>query len=133
VFRAYEPSADDKQAKEADSADAAASFERERERERVVITGIAQISAAGTKPSSLWDAIRSADTDAAQILWTEMLDADQNRTYVSKLTDYNSTDYISRKDARRMDTLGKLTVSVAMDALKDSELELTDYNSNQVG
>jgi len=131
VFRAYEPSADYKQAKEADSADAAASFERERE--RVVITGIAQISAAGTKPSSLWDAIRSAETDAAQILWTEMLDADQNRTYVSRLTDYNSTDYISRKDARRMDTLGKLTVSVAMDALKDSELELTDYNSNQVG
>src|SRR5690606_13484289 len=40
---------------------------------------------------------------------------------------------ISRKDARRMDTLGKLTVSVAMDALKDSELELTDYNTDRVG
>ena len=130
VFRAYEPSASSKQEVEADSTDTTAAS---LQRERVVITGIAQISATGTKISSLWDAIAVSNSNAANSLWTEALDANHNRTVVSKLTDYDSTQYISRKESRRMDTLGKLTVSVAMDALKDSELEVTEHNCNQVG
>ncbi|HIW32337.1 MAG TPA: beta-ketoacyl-[acyl-carrier-protein] synthase family protein [Candidatus Paenibacillus intestinavium] len=97
--------------------------------ERIVITGIAQIGAAGTDIEAFWKAVTASEAS----LFSEVGDADDMNTEVGAIQRYDSTAYIARKEARRMDTLGKLTVSVAMEALKDGQLALTSENASRVG
>ncbi|MCR8657737.1 beta-ketoacyl-[acyl-carrier-protein] synthase family protein [Paenibacillus endoradicis] len=118
VFRKYDPY----------SVALSTNLEKQSE-ERIVITGMAQIGAVGTDIDAFWNAV-SASEDSP---FSMFRDAEGMNTEVSAIQHYDSTSYIARKEARRMDKLSKLAVSVAMEALKNGQLEITSKNASHVG
>jgi 3-oxoacyl-[acyl-carrier-protein] synthase II len=53
--------------------------------------------------------------------------------FAGLLNDFNVEDYLSRKDARKMDDFVQYGVACGMQALKDSGLEITEKNAHRIG
>ncbi|WP_198663807.1 beta-ketoacyl synthase N-terminal-like domain-containing protein [Jiangella endophytica] len=91
-------------------------------RDRVVVTGIGALSAAGVGTGSLWDAF-AAGRD---------LGADENGIRVAR-ADVDVTARLTPKQRRRMDRIGMFAVISSRLALENGALELDDDNAAAVG
>lgn len=93
-----------------------------QKRDRVLITGLAALTPAGTDLSSLWEAFRSGRQctvaeDGRQVGRVEL----------------NAGDFLSPKERKRVDRLGLFSVIASRLALQDAGIELTDENRTRVG
>jgi 3-oxoacyl-[acyl-carrier-protein] synthase II len=90
--------------------------------DRVVVTGIATITTAGSDPDKLWEAF-STQRDAAPV---------EDGARIGRV-EFDPSAYIDKRDRRRMDRLGIFAVSATRMALSDAGIELTDDNRERVG
>ena len=87
-------------------------------RRRVVITGLGMVSPLGNDVDSSWQALLAGRSGAAEIQAFDH--TDYNVHFACELKDFDPTNWIDRKTARRMDRFAQIILAAAVQAREDS-------------
>ncbi len=98
---------------------------------RVVITGMGVVSPIGLNLSENWQALMAGTSGIGQI--TQFDASGFPSTIAGEVRGFDITQYISEKEARRMDRFIHLGMAAGIQAIKDSGLEVTEANAEQIG
>ncbi|HET7760250.1 MAG TPA: beta-ketoacyl-ACP synthase II [Gaiellaceae bacterium] len=99
-------------------------------RRRVVITGLGAVTPLGTDVESTWEALVAGRSGAGEI--TQFDSTDYAVHFACEATGFDPTEYIERKQARRMDRFAHLIVAAARQAEADSGISI-DSEPDRVG
>src|SRR6476469_7988496 len=99
-------------------------------RRRVVITGLGAVTPLGRDVETTWDGLVSGRSGAGAI--TQFDSSDYAVHFACEVKDFDPTEYIDRKQARRMDRFAHLIVAAARQAEADSGLAI-ESESDRVG
>ena len=91
-------------------------------RKRVVITGMGLVSPLGNDVATSWSNLVSGESGAAEI--TSFDHSDYNVHFACELKDFDPTQWIERKAARRMDRFAQMILAAARQAEADSGVEI---------
>lgn len=98
---------------------------------RVVVTGMGMLSPVGNSVESSWKALLAGTSGISNI---EHFDASAFATrFAGLVKDFNCEDYMSKKDARKMDLFIQYGIAAGVQALKDSGIEVTEENAPRIG
>jgi 3-oxoacyl-[acyl-carrier-protein] synthase II len=98
---------------------------------RVVVTGLGALTPIGNTVADYWDGLMKGASGAAPITY---FDATNFKTrFACELKNFTVTDFIHRKDARRMDRFTQYAMVVADEALADSGLDLDKEDRKRIG
>ncbi|SIN80591.1 beta-ketoacyl-ACP synthase II [Salinivibrio sp. ES.052] len=98
---------------------------------RVVVTGMGMLSPVGNSVESSWKALLAGQSGISAI---EHFDASHFATqFAGMVKDFNCEDYMSRKDARKMDLFIQYGVAASIQAIKDSGLQVDEHNAHRIG
>ena len=98
---------------------------------RVVITGVGLVTALGNNTADTWKNILAGKSGAATI---DIFDVSGFATqFGAGVKDFDVTDYMPRKDAKKMDTFIHYGMVAGMEAIEDSGLTVTDDNAERIG
>jgi len=98
---------------------------------RVVITGLGIVSPVGTGIAQAWQNIVDGKPGITRI--TRFDPARFACQVAGEVKDFDVTQYLPAKDARRMDTFIHYGLVAGMEAFKDSGLEVTEQNAERIG
>ena len=91
-------------------------------RRRVVITGLGLLTSLGNNVEDSWSALRAGESGAGEITF---FDHEQYPVHFAcELKDFDPTNWIDRKAARRMDRFAQMVLSAARQAHEDSGLDI---------
>jgi len=99
-------------------------------RRRVVITGLGAVTPLGVDVESTWDGLIAGRSGAGEI--TQFDSSDYAVHFACEVKDFDPTQYIDRKQARRMDRFAHLIVAAARQAEADSGISI-ESESDRVG
>jgi 3-oxoacyl-[acyl-carrier-protein] synthase II len=99
-------------------------------RRRVVITGLGAVTPLGVDVESTWDGLVAGRSGAGEI--TQFDSSDYAVHFACEVKDFDPTQYIDRKQARRMDRFAHLIVAAARQAESDSGISI-ESESDRVG
>src|SRR3982751_1233747 len=91
-------------------------------RRRVVITGLGAVSPLGNDVETTWQRLLAGESGAGPI--TQFDHTDYKVHFACEVKDLDPTDWIDRKDARRMDRFAHLVLAAAWMAQEDSGLDI---------
>jgi 3-oxoacyl-[acyl-carrier-protein] synthase II len=91
-------------------------------RRRVVITGLGAVTPLGVDVESTWQALVDGRSGAGEI--TQFDSSDYAVHFACEVKGFDPTEYIDRKQARRMDRFAHLIVAAARQAEADARLEI---------
>ncbi|WP_104036859.1 beta-ketoacyl-ACP synthase II [Vibrio jasicida] len=98
---------------------------------RVVVTGMGMLSPVGNTVESSWKALLEGQSGIVNI---EHFDATNFSTrFAGLVKDFDCTEYMSKKDARKMDLFIQYGIAAGIQALDDSGLQITEENAARVG
>ncbi len=98
---------------------------------RVVVTGMGLLSPVGNSVSEAWPNLLAGQSGIENI---EHFDTEQFSTrFAGLVKDFDVSEYISKKDARKMDDFIQYGIAAGIQALKDSGLEVTEANAHRIG
>ncbi len=98
---------------------------------RVVVTGLGCISPVGNDVDSTWANIKAGVSGIGEITY---FDTTAYSTKIAgEVKDFDPTQYIDKKETKKMDRFIQLGIAAGMQALDDSGLEITDANAKRVG
>ncbi|MDO6705749.1 beta-ketoacyl-ACP synthase II [Photobacterium sp. 1_MG-2023] len=98
---------------------------------RVVVTGMGMLSPVGNTVESSWKALLAGQSGISNI---EHFDTTDFATrFAGMVKDFNCEDYMSKKDARKMDLFIQYGVAAGIQALKDSGIEVSEDNASRFG
>ncbi|TKI07702.1 beta-ketoacyl-ACP synthase II [Martelella alba] len=98
---------------------------------RVVVTGLGMLSPVGNTVESTWSALLAGQSGIGPI---DHFDTTAFATrFAGLVKDFNSDEYLSRKDARKMDIFIQYGIAAGIQALRDSGLAITEENAVRVG
>ena len=101
------------------------------ELKRVVITGIGALTPLGKTAAETWENLKKGVSGAGPITH---FDASKFKTqFACEVKDFKVTDYIDRKEARKMDLYEQYALVAAMEAVNDSAMDLEKVNKNRIG
>lgn len=101
------------------------------ELKRVVVTGLGVITPVGNNPEETWNNLLNGVSGAAPIT---LFDASQFKTqFACEVKGFNATDYIDRKEARKMDRYAQLALAAAVQAVDDSKMDVEGVDKNRIG
>ncbi len=101
------------------------------ELKRVVVTGLGALTPIGNTKDEFWDGLISGKSGAAPITY---YDTEKFKTkFACELKDFNVTDFINRKEARKMDKFAQYAMVAADEAIEDAKLNLESVNKLRVG
>ncbi len=101
------------------------------ELKRVVVTGLGALTPIGNTKDEYWDALINGKSGAAPITY---FDTEKFKTkFACELKNFNVTDFINRKDARKMDRFTQYAMVASDEAIADSKLDLDTVNKLRVG
>ncbi|OWF86269.1 beta-ketoacyl-[acyl-carrier-protein] synthase II [Yersinia kristensenii] len=98
---------------------------------RVVVTGLGMLSPVGNTVESTWNAVLAGQSGISLIDHFDT--TDYATKFAGLVKEFNCEDYISRKDARKMDAFIQYGVAAGMQAMRDSGLEVTEANAPRIG
>ena len=97
----------------------------------MVVTGLGAVTPVGNNPEDTWKNLVAGVSGAAPIT---LFDSSLFKTqFACEVKDLNVTDYIDRKEMRKMDRYTQLAMISAMQAVKDSGMDLETVNKNRIG
>src|SRR5215212_7562618 len=99
-------------------------------RRRVVITGLGAVTPLGNDVETSWQSLLAGRSGAAEI--TQFDSSEYAVHFACEVKGFDPTEYIDRKQARRMDRFAHLIVAAARQAEVDSGLEI-EKESDRVG
>ncbi|CAA0143827.1 3-oxoacyl-(acyl-carrier-protein) synthase II [Tenacibaculum maritimum] len=98
---------------------------------RVVVTGLGALTPIGNNIEEYWNALINGVSGAAPITY---FDAAKFKTrFACELKGFDVTDYMNRKEARRMDRFTQYAMVASDEAIADSKLNLDEVNKLRVG
>ncbi|WP_415903700.1 beta-ketoacyl-ACP synthase II [Neptuniibacter sp. QD48_55] len=100
-------------------------------RRRVVITGIGMLTPIGNTVSETWDNLLAGKSGARPI--THFDSSPFATQFSASVQDFDVTQYMSAKEARKMDLFIQYGMAAGMQAIDDAELEVTDSNAPRIG
>ncbi|MEN6332709.1 MAG: beta-ketoacyl-ACP synthase II [Phycisphaerales bacterium] len=101
------------------------------DRRRVVITGLGCITALSESVDELFDALCEGRSGVSTI---ESFDTSAYPVHFGgEIKSFDVTKYIDRRDAKRMDRFSELAVAAAIQAVKDSGLDIAKENPYRIG
>lgn len=101
------------------------------ELKRVVVTGLGALTPIGNTIDSFWENLLAGTSGAAPI---KQFDASKFRTqFACEVKDFNVTDFIERKQARRLDPFAQYAMVSAMEAMADSKLMESNPDVDRIG
>lgn len=98
---------------------------------RVVVTGLGVVSPVGIGVKAAWENIVAGKSGITQI--TKFDTSAFASTIAGEVKDFNVEDFLSAKDARRMDTFIQYGLVAAIEAVKDSGIVVTEENAERIG
>lgn len=100
-------------------------------RRRVVITGLGAISPVGNTIPEAWDNIVNGRSGIGEIT---RFDASSFPVRIAgEVKGFDVSDYLSSKEARRMDAFIHYGLAAGVQAFRDSGLEVTEANADRIG
>ncbi len=100
-------------------------------RRRVVITGLGIISPLGNDVAQAWANARAGTSGIERI---SRFDASSFASQIAgEVRDFNIEDYISAKEARRMDVFIQYGLAAGIQAVRDSGIQVTPENAERIG
>ncbi len=101
------------------------------ELKRVVVTGLGALTPIGNTKDAFWEALLQGKSGAAPITY---FDAELFKTkFACELKNFEVTDFINRKEARKMDRFAQYAMVASDEAILDSKLDLSTLNKLRVG
>lgn len=98
---------------------------------RVVVTGMGMLSPVGNTVESSWKALLEGQSGIVNI---EHFDTTNFSTrFAGLVKDFDCTEYMSKKDARKMDLFIQYGIAAGIQALDNSGLQITEENAARVG
>ena len=98
---------------------------------RVVVTGIGALTPIGNTVPEYWEGLTNGVSGCDYIT---KFDAEKFRTrFACELKNFDITQFIPVKDARRMDQFTQYGIVASDEAIKDSGLDLETIDKNKVG
>lgn len=98
---------------------------------RVVVTGLGIVSPVGNSVKQSWDNILNGVSGINYL--TNMNTDGQSVTFGGSIKDFNITEYISPKDAKKMDIFIHYGMAAGIQAIEDSGIEVTEKNAERIG
>lgn len=100
-------------------------------RHRVVVTGIGAVTPIGLDIATTWKALVAGKPGAGPIT---RFDTEGFDTRIAgEVKDFDVTQYLDRKEARRMDRYTHFAIAATGEALRDADLTITPANADDVG
>jgi len=102
------------------------------ELKRVVVTGLGALTPVGNNLPEFWENIKNGVSGAGPITH---FDASQFKTHFAcEVKNFNPAEYgIDRKEERKMDLYTQYALAVAIQAVKDSGLDVEKEDLNRIG
>lgn len=98
---------------------------------RVVVTGMGMLSPVGNTVESSWKALLEGQSGIVNI---EHFDTSNFTTrFAGLVKDFDCEEYMSKKDARKMDLFIQYGVAAGIQAFKHSGIEITEENAPRMG
>ena len=98
---------------------------------RVVITGLGPVSPVGIGKNNFWQSLIQGKCGIDRISY---FDTEKYPTKIAaEVKDFDYSNYISTKEANRMDKNTQFSIVAAMLALEDSKLKITEKDSYSAG
>jgi len=98
---------------------------------RVVVTGLGIISPVGLSVDESWANILAGNSGVRPITSFDV--AEFPVRFGGTIEGFDVTEYMSKKDARKMDTFIHYGVAAGTQALHDAGLEVTEQNAERIG
>lgn len=101
------------------------------ELKRVVVTGLGALTPVGNTVPETWENIKNGVSGAGPITH---FDASKFKTqFACEVKGFKATDFIDRKEARKMDLYEQYALVAAIEAIKDSGWDLETIDKNRIG
>ena len=101
------------------------------ELKRVVVTGMGALTPVGNTAPESWENLLKGVSGAGPITH---FDASKFKTqFACEVKGFKVTDFIDRKEARKMDLYEQYAVVAAMEAVKDCNVDLEKVDRNRIG
>jgi len=98
---------------------------------RVVITGLGCISPVGNDVPSMWDCIQAGQSGIGLITY---YDASEFECRIAgEIKGFDGAQRFGIREARRMDRCTQFALAAAIEAIKESALEINDDNRDRIG
>lgn len=98
---------------------------------RVVVTGLGMLSPVGNTVESTWSALLAGQSGIGPI---DHFDTTAYATrFAGLVKNFNSEDYLTRKEARKMDVFIQYGIAAGIQAMRDSGLVVTEENAPRIG
>lgn len=98
---------------------------------RVVVTGIGALTPIGNNLKDYWDSLVNGVSGADHIT---CFNASNFKTkFACEVKGFNATEFIHKKEARKLDKFSQYAMVVTEEAIKDSKLESISINSERAG
>lgn len=98
---------------------------------RVVITGMGAITPIGNNVEEFWANIKKGTVGIGEI--TKIDTSEQKIKLAAEVKNLDVTEYIDKKEARRLDPFCQYAIISAREAMKQSGLEVTEENAERIG
>lgn len=98
---------------------------------RVVVTGLGIVSPVGSAVQTAWDNIVAGNSGIGPITHFDV--SDFSVRFGGVVQDFEVSDYLSTKDARKMDPFIHYGIGAAVQAIQDAGLEVNEANAERIG
>jgi len=100
-------------------------------RRRVVVTGLGVVSPVGNNVATAWNNLLAGKSGITRI--TKFDPSQFSSQIAGEVKDFDVSQFLPPKDARRMDTFIQYGLVAGIEAFKDSGLEVTEENAERIG
>ncbi len=98
---------------------------------RVVVTGLGVVSPVGIGVQPAWSNLIAGKSGITRI--TKFDPSNFSSQIAGEVKDFDVSQYLPAKEARRMDTFIQYGLAAAIEAVKDSGIEATEENAERIG
>ncbi len=98
---------------------------------RVVVTGLGVVSPVGIGVQPAWSNLIAGKSGITRI--TKFDPSNFSSQVAGQVKDFDVSQYLPAKEARRMDTFIQFGLAAAIEAVKDSGIEATEENAERIG
>lgn len=98
---------------------------------RVVVTGLGLLTPLGNDVATSWDGLKNGKSGIDTISHFDV--SEFSTQFGGSLKNFECTDYMERKDARRMDIFMQLGIAAGVQAVQDSGLEDSTFDADRAG
>ncbi|WEG15972.1 beta-ketoacyl-ACP synthase II [Alkalihalophilus pseudofirmus] len=101
------------------------------EKKRVVVTGVGAVTPLGLNVDTTWE--KAINGESGIGLLTRVNAEEFPMKVAAEVKDFDPSEFMDKKEARKMDRFTQFAVAASLMALKDANLEITEEIANRAG